>query len=248
MHRSKCWVHVSSLAALGRPWWDLAAPQSKKQGQWPVSLERAESGWGQPCTPHGRPSLGAAVGLSTRLLCSADTWQVLVVPGGACIGQGETPAPRRRWRCSQEWCARGVVTLNVPWAMHAHTQAQPGAPRGLTFPVLLCCSQDSDLPTLISSVHRSRHLVMPEHQSRCEFQRGSVEIGLGAAGEEPGQRWVKQGCQAAQSSVRTAALQPPCVSAQRLWMPPPPAALAGSQEVQWRRREVAKPAVPRGSV
>ncbi|EPY87991.1 sterile alpha motif domain-containing protein 11 [Camelus ferus] len=43
------------------------------------------------------------------------------------------------------------------------------------------CSQDSDLPTLISSVHRSRHLVMPEHQSRCEFQRGSVEIGLGSA-------------------------------------------------------------------
>ncbi|XP_037684699.1 sterile alpha motif domain-containing protein 11 isoform X2 [Choloepus didactylus] len=43
------------------------------------------------------------------------------------------------------------------------------------------CSQDSDLPTLISSVHRSRHLVMPEPQSRCEFQRGSVELGLGAA-------------------------------------------------------------------
>uniref|UniRef100_A0A8C9M895 Sterile alpha motif domain containing 11 n=1 Tax=Panthera tigris altaica TaxID=74533 RepID=A0A8C9M895_PANTA len=45
------------------------------------------------------------------------------------------------------------------------------------------CSQDSDLPTLISSVHRSRHLVMPEHQSRCEFQRGGVEIGLGALRE-----------------------------------------------------------------
>ncbi|XP_077883380.1 sterile alpha motif domain-containing protein 11 isoform X3 [Ictidomys tridecemlineatus] len=44
------------------------------------------------------------------------------------------------------------------------------------------CSQDSDLPTLISSVHRSRHLVMPEHQSRCEFQRGSVEVGLGPTG------------------------------------------------------------------
>ncbi|XP_061041197.1 sterile alpha motif domain-containing protein 11 isoform X3 [Eubalaena glacialis] len=43
------------------------------------------------------------------------------------------------------------------------------------------CSQDGDLPTLISSVHRSRHLVMPEHQSRCEFQRGGVEVGLGAA-------------------------------------------------------------------
>ncbi|XP_020729389.2 sterile alpha motif domain-containing protein 11 isoform X2 [Odocoileus virginianus] len=50
------------------------------------------------------------------------------------------------------------------------------------------CSQDNDLPTLISSVHRSRHLVMPEHQSRCEFQRGSVEIGLGAAGDLLGKR------------------------------------------------------------
>lgn len=57
---------------------------------------------------------------------------------------------------------------------------------GLTLTVLLHDSQDSDLPTLISSVHRSRHLVMPEHQSRCEFQRGGVEIGLGAAGEELG--------------------------------------------------------------
>uniref|UniRef100_A0A2K5KPT1 Sterile alpha motif domain containing 11 n=1 Tax=Cercocebus atys TaxID=9531 RepID=A0A2K5KPT1_CERAT len=42
-------------------------------------------------------------------------------------------------------------------------------------------SQDGNLPTLISSIHRSRHLVMPEHQSRCEFQRGSLEIGLGPA-------------------------------------------------------------------
>ncbi|XP_029801814.1 sterile alpha motif domain-containing protein 11 [Suricata suricatta] len=50
------------------------------------------------------------------------------------------------------------------------------------------CSQDSDLPTLISSVHRSRHLVMPEHQSRCEFQRSGVEIGLGAAGDLLGKR------------------------------------------------------------
>ncbi|XP_059944721.1 sterile alpha motif domain-containing protein 11 isoform X3 [Mesoplodon densirostris] len=50
------------------------------------------------------------------------------------------------------------------------------------------CSQDSDLPTLISSVRRSRHLVMPEHQSRCEFQRGSVEVGLGAAGDLLGKR------------------------------------------------------------
>uniref|UniRef100_A0A2I3T4Y1 SAM domain-containing protein n=1 Tax=Pan troglodytes TaxID=9598 RepID=A0A2I3T4Y1_PANTR len=56
-------------------------------------------------------------------------------------------------------------------------------PRGQLFPVSFC-SQDGNLPTLISSVHRSRHLVMPEHQSRCEFQRGSLEIGLRPAGED----------------------------------------------------------------
>ncbi|XP_054955852.1 sterile alpha motif domain-containing protein 11 isoform X6 [Pan paniscus] len=50
------------------------------------------------------------------------------------------------------------------------------------------CSQDGNLPTLISSVHRSRHLVMPEHQSRCEFQRGSLEIGLRPAGDLLGKR------------------------------------------------------------
>ncbi|XP_042557963.1 sterile alpha motif domain-containing protein 11 isoform X1 [Dipodomys spectabilis] len=50
------------------------------------------------------------------------------------------------------------------------------------------CSQDSNLPTLISSVHRSRHLVMPEHPSRCDFQRGSVEIGLGPTGDLLGKR------------------------------------------------------------
>ncbi|XP_040843668.1 sterile alpha motif domain-containing protein 11 isoform X2 [Ochotona curzoniae] len=50
------------------------------------------------------------------------------------------------------------------------------------------CSQDSSLPTLISSVHHSRHLVMPEHQSRCDFQRGSLELGLGPAGDLLGKR------------------------------------------------------------
>ncbi|KAL4683380.1 hypothetical protein H8959_021074 [Pygathrix nigripes] len=50
------------------------------------------------------------------------------------------------------------------------------------------CSRDGNLPTLISSIHRSRHLVMPEHQSRCEFQRGSLEIGLGPAGDLLGKR------------------------------------------------------------
>ncbi|XP_055471096.1 sterile alpha motif domain-containing protein 11 isoform X3 [Psammomys obesus] len=50
------------------------------------------------------------------------------------------------------------------------------------------CSQDNDLPTLISSVHRSRHLVMPEHPSHCDFQRGNVEIGLGPGGDLLGKR------------------------------------------------------------
>ncbi|KAM5248765.1 sterile alpha motif domain-containing protein 11 [Ctenodactylus gundi] len=50
------------------------------------------------------------------------------------------------------------------------------------------CSQDSNLPALISSVRRSHHLVMPEHQSRCEFQRGSVDIGLGPTGDLLGKR------------------------------------------------------------
>ncbi|XP_020018074.1 sterile alpha motif domain-containing protein 11 isoform X2 [Castor canadensis] len=50
------------------------------------------------------------------------------------------------------------------------------------------CSQDSNLPTLISSIHRSRHLVMPEHPSRCDFTRGSVEIGLRPTGDLLGKR------------------------------------------------------------
>ncbi|XP_045836996.1 sterile alpha motif domain-containing protein 11 isoform X2 [Meles meles] len=50
------------------------------------------------------------------------------------------------------------------------------------------CSQDSDLPALISSVRRGRHLVMPERQSRCEFRRAGVELGLGAAGDLSGKR------------------------------------------------------------
>lgn len=50
------------------------------------------------------------------------------------------------------------------------------------------CSQDNNLPTLISSVHRSHHLVMPEHPSHCDFQRGNVEIGLGPAGDLLGKR------------------------------------------------------------
>ncbi|XP_072464520.1 sterile alpha motif domain-containing protein 11 isoform X3 [Notamacropus eugenii] len=52
-------------------------------------------------------------------------------------------------------------------------------------------SRDSDLSTIISNLHQSRHLVMPERQSRCEFQRSSIEIGLGPADDLLGKR---RGC------------------------------------------------------
>ncbi|XP_029395316.1 sterile alpha motif domain-containing protein 11 isoform X4 [Mus pahari] len=50
------------------------------------------------------------------------------------------------------------------------------------------CSHDNNLPTLISSVHRSRCLIMPEHPRHCDFQRGNVEIGLGSGGDLLGKR------------------------------------------------------------
>lgn len=113
-----------------------------------------------------------------------------------------------------------------------------------TLPCLAFCSQDSDLPTLISSLHRSGHLVMPEPQNRCEFQRSGVEIGLGGAGEEPGGQGAKLGLPGArkelpgpqQLSLRASLAATLPLSAQWLWKPPPPAALAGSQGGQRRRR------------
>ncbi|XP_074832091.1 sterile alpha motif domain-containing protein 11 isoform X2 [Carettochelys insculpta] len=52
------------------------------------------------------------------------------------------------------------------------------------------CSRDNDLSTIISNLHQSRQLVMPETQSRCEFKRNSIEVGLGAADEILGRRRV----------------------------------------------------------
>nr|XP_032635846.1 sterile alpha motif domain-containing protein 11 isoform X3 [Chelonoidis abingdonii] len=52
------------------------------------------------------------------------------------------------------------------------------------------CSRDNDLSTIISSLHQSRQLVMPETQSRCEFKRNSIDVGLGAADEILGRRRV----------------------------------------------------------
>ncbi|XP_064028081.1 sterile alpha motif domain-containing protein 11 isoform X3 [Pogoniulus pusillus] len=43
-------------------------------------------------------------------------------------------------------------------------------------------SRDNDLSTIISNLHQSHQLVMPETQSRCEFKRSSIDLGLGAAG------------------------------------------------------------------
>ncbi|NXC89982.1 SAM11 protein, partial [Cercotrichas coryphoeus] len=45
------------------------------------------------------------------------------------------------------------------------------------------CSRDSDLSTIISNLHQSRQLVMPESQRGCEFKRSSLDVGLAAAGE-----------------------------------------------------------------
>ncbi|XP_061868831.1 sterile alpha motif domain-containing protein 11 isoform X2 [Colius striatus] len=52
------------------------------------------------------------------------------------------------------------------------------------------CSRDNDLSTIISNLHQSRQLVMPETQSRCEFKRNSIDLGLGAADEILGKRRV----------------------------------------------------------
>ncbi|XP_066196438.1 sterile alpha motif domain-containing protein 11, partial [Sylvia atricapilla] len=52
------------------------------------------------------------------------------------------------------------------------------------------CSRDSDLATIISNLHQSRQLVMPESQSRCEFKRSPLDVGLAAADEILGKRRV----------------------------------------------------------
>ncbi|XP_060614972.2 sterile alpha motif domain-containing protein 11 isoform X3 [Anolis sagrei] len=49
-------------------------------------------------------------------------------------------------------------------------------------------SRDNELTSFISNLHQSRQLVMPETQSRCEFKRSSLDIGLGAADEVLGKR------------------------------------------------------------
>ncbi|XP_044524557.1 sterile alpha motif domain-containing protein 11 [Gracilinanus agilis] len=73
------------------------------------------------------------------------------------------------------------------------------------------CSRDSDLSTIISNLHQSRHLVMPERQSRCEFQRSSVEIGLGPAGYRPSSdRQAAEPCEAGSSPEHLRPSLPSC--------------------------------------
>ncbi|XP_041130372.1 sterile alpha motif domain-containing protein 11-like isoform X1 [Polyodon spathula] len=51
-------------------------------------------------------------------------------------------------------------------------------------------SRDSDLSTIISNLHQSRHFVMPESQSRSEIKRNCIDIGSGSADEILGKRRV----------------------------------------------------------
>ncbi|XP_032088011.1 sterile alpha motif domain-containing protein 11 isoform X2 [Thamnophis elegans] len=51
-------------------------------------------------------------------------------------------------------------------------------------------SQNGDLTSFLSNLHQSRQLGMPETQSRCEFKRSSLEVGLGAADEVLGKRKI----------------------------------------------------------
>lgn len=115
--------------------------------------------------------------------------------------------------------------------------------RGPTFPILPRCSQESDLPTLLSSLHRGGRLVMPERQSRCDFQSSSVEIGLGGPGEEAGSTRGREGAAGPQQlSLRTALAAALPVSACGLdWQAAREASGGGG-----RRREVVRLAVPWG--
>ncbi|XP_060614973.2 sterile alpha motif domain-containing protein 11 isoform X4 [Anolis sagrei] len=66
--------------------------------------------------------------------------------------------------------------------IHAHWDLN------ISFHETSCSSRDNELTSFISNLHQSRQLVMPETQSRCEFKRSSLDIGLGAADEVLGKR------------------------------------------------------------
>uniref|UniRef100_F6TTM8 Sterile alpha motif domain containing 11 n=1 Tax=Ornithorhynchus anatinus TaxID=9258 RepID=F6TTM8_ORNAN len=50
------------------------------------------------------------------------------------------------------------------------------------------CSRDNTLPALLSSLHQGRQPGMPETQSRCDFKRNSLDLGLGPADDILGKR------------------------------------------------------------
>lgn len=108
-----------------------------------------------------------------------------------------------------------------------HTFPLRTRPLRVSLPFSRCCSQDSDLPTLVSSLCHGGHLVMPEHQSRCEFQRGGVDLGLGAAGEVPGDSSSVGEARLPTQCLRSALSESGCCHPQQPWQ----AAREASEEV-----------------
>ncbi|MBN3314423.1 SAM11 protein, partial [Atractosteus spatula] len=53
---------------------------------------------------------------------------------------------------------------------------------------LLLCSRDSDLSTIISNLHHTRQLVMPESQPSGEIKRNGIDIGSGPADDILGKK------------------------------------------------------------
>lgn len=118
-----------------------------------------------------------------------EAWEGLCTPQN----RGEVTEAPRGWEGRREG-GKGDLSCNP--AGLEHTKASPrcahtgenqfwgGRWDFLNVGVfVLCCSRDSDLSTIISNLHQSRQLVMPETQSRCEFKRNTLDVGLAAAGE-----------------------------------------------------------------
>lgn len=181
---------VCVRAPQGQAYCLVGAWLPSQQGVWTQSwsLERAWQGCASPALHRpSRSCCGVCVQvlLPSRHVAGASCLKLVLLQGGSHTW-GHRPPP--------EACRRhGRTQLLSPGAAHAHTQAWSGAlPHGSHLPHLACCSQESDLPTLLSSLQRSSHLAMPEHPSHCDFQR-SVEIGLGGPGEEAGSTRGQEG-------------------------------------------------------
>lgn len=214
-------------------------PRGRRQGHRGRSLERALQDRARPALQTD-PPWEQQWGLRARPPRPADTRQELVGPGGACVGQGESPHPPGNGDTHS-----------------AYTRAQSGAPPGLTFPVCFAAARTATFPpsypACVAAATSSCPSIRAAVNSREAAWRSAWEPqvrGQGSAGSGWGGGGRGRGCRSQGSSARARPPHgPPCVSARRLWVPPPPpAALAGSQGGQRRRREGARPAVPRGSV